>query len=386
MVQKKTSKKAKHTKADTMTKHTTHSSKKKQENNNNKYIMHSIIVVIAIILLIFVFKNIFTNEPSKNVVATFDSTQITLDELNKAYDKLPAEFQAMITKEQYLEELYVPQRIILEKAKIISDKRIEDEFNNFLEMSGQTKEDIEQALEKNNVTEKEFMESLKIQIFLNDTLYDKIEITDDDLLNFYEANKENILDDNGDILAFEDIKSDIDAFLRNQKLQEETTKYLEDLKSTMDIKIYAENIVTATEEKIDEQVELTDSSFDSTGDDLCTEDGKPIIRMFSTTWCPHCKWIKPIFEKIVAPYVETGKIIAYSWELDINDNTLTEVKETTIPQSEMAIYQKYNPQGSIPTFVLGCKYSRIGNGYEGQSDGEAKEIADFTQIIEELIA
>jgi thiol-disulfide isomerase/thioredoxin len=115
-----------------------------------------------------------------------------------------------------------------------------------------------------------------------------------------------------------------------------------------------------------------------------TVDGKPVIRLFSTTWCPHCVWIKSTYDRVVNEYVSQGKIVAYHWELDTGDNTLTNETETEVPASEKAVYQKFNPQGSIPTFVFGGKYYRIGNGYEREQD-LGKEEAEFRAVIEELI-
>ena len=48
-------------------------------------------------------------------------------------------------------------------------------------------------------------------------------------------------------------------------------------------------------------------------------------------------------------------------------------------------FKKYNPKGSIPTFVFGCKYVRVGNGYE-RDDDLASEAAEFRAVIEDLIA
>ena len=114
------------------------------------------------------------------------------------------------------------------------------------------------------------------------------------------------------------------------------------------------------------------------------ENGKPVIRLFSTTWCPHCTWIKDTFDNIIKEYVQTGQIVAYHWDLDTGDNTLTDEIETNVPQSELAVFQTFNPRGSIPTFVFGNKYWRIGNGYEGQNDLIAEE-AEFRRIIEKLV-
>jgi len=126
----------------------------------------------------------------------------------------------------------------------------------------------------------------------------------------------------------------------------------------------------------------TKTTFQETSDNLCTIDGKPVIRMFSTTWCPHCIWAKDPFENAVKEY--EGKIIAYHWEIDIGDNTLTETIETEIPEEETNLLKKYNPKGSIPTFVFGCKYLRIGTGHETENNKEAEK-QEFIDIIEKLL-
>ncbi len=106
--------------------------------------------------------------------------------------------------------------------------------------------------------------------------------------------------------------------------------------------------------------------------------------MYSTTWCSHCNWVGPTFDSVVQEYVDEGKIIAYHWELDIKDNTLTSEVENEIPASELAVYNLFNPRGSIPTFVFGEKYYRIGNGYERQDDLSAEE-RDFRAAIDALL-
>jgi len=121
------------------------------------------------------------------------------------------------------------------------------------------------------------------------------------------------------------------------------------------------------------------------GNSICKEDGKPIIRMFSTTWCPHCEWIRPTFDAVVKEYVDQNKIIAYHWQVDTQDNTLTDVIEQSIPDNEMAVYTQFNPKGSIPTFVFGCKYYRIGNGFESQQDLNAERV-EIEKVIDQVIA
>jgi hypothetical protein len=120
-------------------------------------------------------------------------------------------------------------------------------------------------------------------------------------------------------------------------------------------------------------------------DGVCMEDGKPVIRLYSTTRCPHCQWIGSTFDAVVKMYVDEGLIVAHHWEVDTGDDTLTGQVEKVVPDSEMAIFDDINPQGSIPTFVFGCKYYRIGNGYEQEDDVES-EAAEFKAVIEALIS
>jgi peptidyl-prolyl cis-trans isomerase C len=127
-------------------------------------------------------------------------------------------------------------------------------------------------------------------------------------------------------------------------------------------------------------------TFQATGDPVCTDaNGKPIVRLFTTSWCPHCQWIRETYESVVKDYESRGLIKAYHWELDTNTELLTGQKSTAVPAEELAVYRKYNPQGSIPTFVFGCQYVRIGNGYEAEQNLD-KERAEFNAVITKLVA
>ena len=146
---------------------------------------------------------------------------------------------------------------------------------------------------------------------------------------------------------------------------------------------------TETAANVDEienatQIIAKEGTFNIGQGEIQYENGKPVIRLFSTTWCPHCILITDTFDSIIKEYVQTGQIVAYHWDLDTGDNTLTDEIETEVPQSELAVFQTFNPKGSIPTFVFGNKYWRIGNGYEGQHDLIAEE-AEFRRIIEKLV-
>jgi len=126
-------------------------------------------------------------------------------------------------------------------------------------------------------------------------------------------------------------------------------------------------------------------TFESVIGDICREDDKPVIRLFSTTWCLHCQWIADTFDDVVQMYVDEGLIVAHHWEMDIGDDILTSQVEQAVPDDEMAVFEEFNPQEFIPTFVFGCKYYRIGTAYEQENDLES-EAAEFMAVIEALLS
>jgi len=124
-------------------------------------------------------------------------------------------------------------------------------------------------------------------------------------------------------------------------------------------------------------------TFIDNGGAVETKDGKPVIRLFSTTWCGHCGWIEDAYDETVMEYVKRGEIVAYHWQLDTDDDSLRDEK-VPVPQSEIELYRRFNPRGTIPTFIFGSKYYRVGNGYEREGDLEAEK-AEFRAVIDELI-
>ena len=138
----------------------------------------------------------------------------------------------------------------------------------------------------------------------------------------------------------------------------------------------------------------TQNPFQKVGGTVCKQDGKPVIRLYSTSFCPHCTWVGPTFESVVKKYVDENKIIAHHWEWIYDNNTpmnqigaddlLTPQYEGTVPAEEEKVFTDFSPKGSIPTFVFGCKYYRIGNGFEAQKDLNAEE-KSFIETIEAVL-
>ncbi|MEK9153067.1 MAG: thioredoxin family protein [Patescibacteria group bacterium] len=104
----------------------------------------------------------------------------------------------------------------------------------------------------------------------------------------------------------------------------------------------------------------TIGDFQATTDEICLENGKPILYFFGASWCPYCKWEKPIIEKIAQTF---SGLISFHENIENNKDT--------------DIFGKYS-QGGIPTLVLGCKYFREGSGEQA---GEAQETKNITALL-----
>lgn len=105
--------------------------------------------------------------------------------------------------------------------------------------------------------------------------------------------------------------------------------------------------------------------FMKTKDEVCQENGKPIVFMFGQSNCSHCLWEHPIFEKTTAKF---GDLISVHDNMDKSN-------------ADAEVWQKYSQihQGAIPFMLLGCRYAQRGTG--DKTAGEAQEEKNITALI-----
>lgn len=105
----------------------------------------------------------------------------------------------------------------------------------------------------------------------------------------------------------------------------------------------------------------TIGDFTITKEQICKEDDKPIIYFFGSNSCPHCNWEHPIVQKVADSF---GNFISFHDNMDSD--------------KDGDVFFKYNPDGGIPTLIIGCKYYRIGSG---ENSGEETEVNNLTALI-----
>lgn len=126
-------------------------------------------------------------------------------------------------------------------------------------------------------------------------------------------------------------------------------------------------------------------TFKATGLDPCIDDQeRPLILLFSAASCSHCQWVGGAFDLIARQYADQGLVAAHHYDIETGDDLLTEAVETRIPERFLSIGKRGDPEGHMPYFNFGCRYDRIGTGYEEQND-LAAEAEEMCQVIEALL-
>ena len=276
-----------------------------------------------------------------------------------------------MTKEMILNQT-ISEVLLLQEAKkqdiATTEEEAEDLLNRVIAQSMVSRDEFEDKLKQEGLTidyvKDYYRKQITIFKLLNETIFSFITVSDSAIENYYEQADLNV--------SFDEVKDQIKQILLAEKQEIAIGTYMNQLRAQAEIEI-----LFGTPEKTEA------ITFKQTGDDICKESNKPVVILFSTTESQHGIWISETFDFIVNGYNE--KIAAYHWELDTGDNTLTEAVETGIPKTALDIFKKYSPKTAVPAFIFGCRYARIGNGYEAENDLEAEE-KEFRIIIEKLLS
>ncbi len=161
------------------------------------------------------------NEKGGIIVAKINDRNIFLSDLDEAIDFLPNQIKKEISKNkrQFLKQ-YVVEEVLLEKAKRL---KINEE-------------------KKFKLNLKMFERQLLIQKILDDEVYKKISVDENDLKNFYTANLTKYSDKGKKTPSFEEVKDKVLADYKAQKSQKLYSELMEKTLKNDDIKLFEENL------------------------------------------------------------------------------------------------------------------------------------------------
>lgn len=193
----------------------------------------------------------------------------------------------------------------------------------------------------------------------------------------------NISQKEGEFLSSNEVSEKVINFINQNLLRGATTASLVDIleekglykiKFTIEgqereIEVYASldgelffpEAIDLTElEPVAVETSKTIGNFSVSDDEICKENGKPIVYFFGSEGCGFCRWEHPVVEAVTEKF---GEEISFHNNIDSDD--------------DQEVFEKYST-GGIPTLVFGCRYYRVG---AGQNDGEEGETKNLTALI-----
>ena len=234
--------------------------------------LKKIIIVIAIsTIAVFAFVcNMGRKIPEaiqKTVVATVGNEKITKDDFDKEFSKYDDQLKKQLgddyatnnkvkeqliqIKQKRLDEM-VTGKIMLMKATELNIKSSDDDLNKQIDQQMRQikarysqKGQFESVLQKSGMTEDALKESIRTQIITNlmhNYMVKDVTITDDDVLTYYNENKDSKFSEGEEITPLDQVKDQIKASLLQEKQKETYDSKLEEWKMELKVKIYEDKL------------------------------------------------------------------------------------------------------------------------------------------------
>jgi foldase protein PrsA len=192
---------------------------KKAGNRKTLLLLVSLAVVLG---LLYYFKDLF-------VVATVNGKPITRFEIINELEKKNGKdvVDNLVTKNLIMQEA-------AKKGVTVSQDDVNNELAKIeedLKTQGQT---LDQVLQMQGLSKADVEENLRIKLYIERLLADEVTVSDDDAKKYFDENKAMYPKDQ----KFEEIKTQIQDQLKQQKLQEKFQTWLNDLKANAKINYF----------------------------------------------------------------------------------------------------------------------------------------------------
>lgn len=147
-------------------------------------------------------------------------------------------------KNQYGSEMLdvlITNEIIKQEAEAtgikLTDEELDAEYANYAEYYG-GEEGLLAALEPYNMDEEDIMKDITTYLLTMKLMEKEIDLTDEELLQYYEDNKESYLTDEGEQQAYETVQTEVHRALLESRIDEEYENWLNGKFEEYDIKSY----------------------------------------------------------------------------------------------------------------------------------------------------
>lgn len=173
-----------------------------------------------------------TKDNEDRKVATVNGVKISESELNSA---LQQTYGTEVLEDLMSNELITQEA---EKQKIeVTQKELDAEYETYAEYYGGEKE-LLSSLEDYNMTKEDILKDLKVYLYTMKLMEKNISVTDEEIKQYYEDNKDTYVTDEDEQLAFEDVADNVEADLMKERIDEQYDDWLDDLFEANDVRSY----------------------------------------------------------------------------------------------------------------------------------------------------
>jgi hypothetical protein len=272
-------------------------SKKNKAKLNNIITIMAVIAIIAISLLILNMDKLFANNITP--VAIVNGEIMTTQDIELTLNTIPAQYKSLMTDEIVLNQTIINFLLMQESRKKgleANNDQAEEKINEAITLSQLSKSEFKDYLKEQNMTYEGMIEfyrvHLSIEKFLLDHVYNDIIISENDIIEFYNQNKDLLGN-----ATLEEVGPEIRIHLIQQKESVIFTAYVSELMLNADIQIIGEKSVSSSTSSFSsKEVEKYSACAVENG----LSKGS-IIFVYSDS-CPHCTRMKPIIKDLEETY------------------------------------------------------------------------------------
>ncbi len=159
-------------------------SSKVAKKSKTKYFVIPIIIVVVLAAAYLIFTSL--TGAKDDAVGYVNGEPIYMNDVKHQISRLPATMQSTVDNKTALSQIIDKKLLLLEANKENID--VAQEMQRVLENNNLTEEQLTQILESQGLNVDEFKQELKILVFLNNTVFAGITVTDNEIKDFYDSN------------------------------------------------------------------------------------------------------------------------------------------------------------------------------------------------------
>ena len=372
------------TKSKKTTNTTTKTKTKQKKQNNNKKTIYLLLGLILIAILVIAISNILRveDEPKERKVLLL----VNGEPLSNEIKETRAEWLRLVggvplTDEQAL-ELSVDVKLMEQEAKrqniTVQDREVEAVFLDMALNAEMTDEELEEYIAGLGIDYNTLKEVVRQELYarkLSDKALAETEITEEDLKQFYEENKENF--EHGELakvrhiqISFEENKTENETMQKaqeiKQKITENKTNFCELVENYTDDWNTRDTCGEYVLEKHGAETDpLTNKSFELEEDEL---------GMLRTEAGYHVLWKVETIPAGVSEFEEVKEIIKAQIQMQLAEQIHNELVQRL---RETATIEDYTGQEKIPEDTIDVMPDEIIN--------ETEEIVNETDVVDEVV-